>query len=197
MTTAGKAAAGLAMWGLAGIAAPQLAARVWTAGSLHPAHSPHVAPARAALVLGARVWADGRPSRFLRERVEVGALLFQRGLVERVILSGASDNREGLDETASMLRTALELGVPRDAIDLDPEGVDTGASARNAAHAGIGSVIVCSQEFHLPRAVALARLAGLEAQGAYPAVLARKHTLIGYARELPASWKAVRTVFIP
>lgn len=122
--------------------------------------------------------------------------MFQRGIVERVLLSGASVNREGLDETASMLRAALELGVPREAIDVDPDGVDTGASARNAAEAGLGSVIVCSQEFHLPRAVALARLVGLDAQGAYPPVLLRKHTLIGYARELPASWKAVRTMWL-
>ena len=188
-----RPAAVLAGASIASIAAPQFAARVWTAGSLHPAHSPALAPARAALVLGARVWADGRPSRFLRQRVEVGALLFQRGLVEAVILSGASVNREGLDETAAMLRTALDLGVPREVIELDPAGVDTGASARNAAAAGWGSVIVCSQEFHLPRAVALARLAGLEAQGAYPPVLLRKHSLIGYARELPASWKALRS----
>ncbi len=193
MTFPRRSAALLAGWGLASVAAPQVAARVWTAGAIHPAHSPRLAPARAAVVLGARVWEDGRPSRFLRQRVEAGALLFQRGLVETVVLSGASVNREGLDETASMLRTALELGVPREAIELDASGLDTGASARNAADAGWGSVIMCSQEFHLPRAVALARLAGLEAQGAYPPVLLRKHSLIGYVREVPASWKAVKT----
>ena len=37
----------------------------------------------------------------------------------------------------------------------------------------------------------VARRAGLEAQGAYPRVLAKPHTYLGYARELPASWKAL------
>ncbi len=175
--------------GAAVLALPQMAARVWTAREVHPASSPLLRPAEVALVLGARVWPDGRPSLFLRQRVEVGAELFHRGLVERVVLSGAGLNREGLNETASMRRAALALGVPDEALVLDPQGVNTAASMRRAA--GWDSVIVCSQEFHLPRAVALARLAGLDAQGAHPPVLARKHTVVGYVREVPATWKAL------
>lgn len=54
----------------------------------------------------------------------------------------------------------------------------------------LSSVIVCSQEFHLPRALWLCRSVGLDAQGAYPPVLIREHSAFGYARELPATWKA-------
>jgi vancomycin permeability regulator SanA len=178
--------------GLTALAAPQIAARVLTAGLIHPVGSGAFAPARAALVLGARVWEDGRPSLVLRQRVEVGAELFHRGLVERVVMSGAGQNLEGLDETAAMRDAALALGVPDAVIDLDPHGVDTGASARNAAD--LGSVIVCSQEFHLPRAVMLARIAGLDAQGAFPPLIAKPATFIGYGRELPATWKALAEV---
>lgn len=179
------ATAGLAV----AVAAPQIAARVLTAGALHPAATGDFAPARAALVLGARVWEDGRPSLILRQRVEAAALLFQRGLVERIVVSGAGYNLEGLDETEAMHRTALALGVPAAVLDRDPNGYDTGASARNASE--LGSVIVCSQEFHLPRAVMLARRAGLDAQGAYPPILAKPATFIGYGREVPATWKAL------
>jgi len=175
--------------GLALLAAPQIAARVLTAGAIAPAETGEFTHANVALVLGARVWEDGRPSLFLFQRVDAAAQLLARGFVDRVVVSGAGHNREGLDETASMLRTALSLGIPRDAIDVDRDGHHTAASAHNAAH--YGSVIVCSQEFHLPRAVMLARRAGLEAQGAYPRVLAKPHTYLGYARELPASWKAL------
>jgi vancomycin permeability regulator SanA len=181
--------------GLVALAAPQIAARVLTAGALHPVASEAFTPAHAALVLGARVWEDGRPSLVLRQRVEVGSELFHRGLVDRVLLSGAGENREGLDETAAMRSAALALGVPESVIDLDPHGVDTAASARNAA--GLGSVIVCSQEFHLPRAVMLARIAGLDAQGAFPPLIAKPATFIGYGRELPATWKALREVRRP
>jgi len=177
--------------GLALLAAPQAYARLRSAGDRHRPDSEALRPADAALVLGARVWPDGRPSRFLRERVETAATLYHRGLVPRLVLTGAGSNREGLDETEAMARTALGLGVPQEALVLDPSGHDTRASARNALHAlGLRSVIVCTQEFHLPRAMWLCASVGLESQGAHPELLARQHTAIGYARELPATWKA-------
>ncbi len=148
-------------------------------------------PADAALILGARVWADGRPSRFLRQRVEAGVALYEAGHVELLVLTGAGHNREGLDETEAMHRTARELGVPEEALLKDPHGYDTRESARNAWAVGINSAIVCSQEFHLPRAMWLCRSVGLDVQGAYPEVLTtRWHTYRGYIREVPATWKA-------
>ncbi|WP_296667545.1 YdcF family protein [Demequina sp.] len=173
------------------LAAPQVYARAITAGRRHRPDSDLLRPADAALVLGARVWPDGRPSRFLRERVETAATLYHRGLVPRLVLTGAGSNREGLDETDAMARTALRLGVPQEALVLDGSGHDTRASARNARESlGLTSVIVCTQEFHLPRAMWLCGSVGLATQGAHPAILARRHTAIGYARELPATWKA-------
>ena len=175
----------------AAVAAPQAYARLTTRGERARATSGDLRPADAALVLGARVWEDGRPSLFLRQRVEAGVALYERGLVPRLILTGAGSNREGLDETEAMWRTAVDLGVPEEALTRDPDGHDTRASALNARdRLGLSSVIVCSQEFHLPRAMWLCRSVGLEAQGAFPAVLPRQHTLLGYARELPATWKA-------
>ncbi len=172
------------------VAAPHLYFRARTSGATHGTGCPGIDTADAALVLGARVWEDGRPSRFLRERVEVGAALYHSGLVPTLLLSGAGVNREGLDETDAMKRTALALDVPEEALELDPEGYDTRLSARNAVARGYASVIVCSQEFHLPRAVWLAERAGLDAQGVHPRIALRGHTAIGYVRELAASWKA-------
>ncbi|MFW7414377.1 SanA/YdcF family protein [Demequina sp. SO4-18] len=172
-------------------AAPQLYARVTTHRDRGPAATGAFRPADAALVLGARVWEDGRPSLFLRQRVEAGVALYQRGLVPTLVLTGAGRNREGLDETAAMERTALDLGVPARDLVRDPSGHDTRASALNARDAlGLASVIVCSQEFHLPRAMWLCRSVGLVPQGAHPPVLVREHTAFGHAREVPASWKA-------
>ncbi len=185
-----SAALTLGVLGTLGVA-PQLAARAITWGDLHPAVDGNFTTADAALVLGARVWADGRPSLFLRQRVEAGVALYERGLVKRVILTGAQKNREGLDEVAAMHRTALELGVPATDLGVDPSGHDTRASALNARdRLQLSSVIVCSQEFHLPRALWLCRSVGLDAQGAYPPVLVRERSAFGYARELPATWKA-------
>lgn len=176
--------------------APSALARATSVGRIHPVASERLRPADAVLVLGARVWEDGRPSLFLRQRVEVGVALYKRRLVSRLIMSGAAHNREGLDETAVMARVAEEMGVPFDAIEMDGEGVNTYASARRAVSVvGLRSVIVASQEFHLPRALWLCRRMGLDAQGAYPPVLLREHTLVGYAREVPATAKAVLDVW--
>ncbi len=175
----------------AALAAPQVFARVSAVGALHPAASGDFRAADAALVLGARVWEDGRPSLFLRQRVEAGVALYERGLVPRLVMTGAGHNREGLDETEAMERTARELGVPSADIVRDPGGHDTRASALNARdNLGLASVVVCSQEFHLPRAMWLCRSVGLEVQGAFPPILAKPHTVLGYGRELPATWKA-------
>ncbi|MFV0285037.1 MAG: vancomycin high temperature exclusion protein [Demequina sp.] len=175
----------------ASLIAPQVYARLTALGALHPAATGGFRPADAALVLGARVWEDGRPSLFLRQRVEAGVALYERGVVARLVMTGAGHNREGLDETEAMVRTALELGVPAADIDRDPRGHDTRASALNARdNLGLASVVVCSQEFHLPRAMWLCRSVGLAVQGAFPEVLARPHTFIGYGREVPATWKA-------
>lgn len=183
-------AAGIVALGAA-LLAPQAYARATALGRQHPAATGTFRRADAALVLGARVWQDGRPSLFLRQRVEAGVALYERGLVSRLVLTGAGDNREGLDETAAMERTAQELGVPDHALDRDPGGHDTRASALNARdNLGLSSVVVCSQEFHLPRAMWLCRSVGLDVQGAYPPVLAKPHTFIGYGREIPATWKA-------
>lgn len=171
-------------------AAPALVMRASTAGRIHGAESARLEPAQAALVLGARVWPDGRPSRFLQERVEVGVRLYQRGLVSTLIMSGAGLNKEGLDEPAAMRSAARRLGVPDGDIVLDPHGWNTWASALGAVRLGVSSVIACSQEFHVPRAVWLCDRAGLAAQGAFAPVLPRRHTLLGYAREIPAAWKA-------
>lgn len=185
----GSAAVALATG--AALAGPQVFARARAAGDIHPMTSDAFRPADAALVLGARVWADGRPSRFLRQRVEAGVALYEAGHVELLILTGAGHNREGLDETEAMFRTARTLGVPADVLVKDPYGHDTRASALNAWGVGASSAIVCSQEFHLPRAMWLCRSVGLDVQGAYPPILwDRWHTTRGYLREVPATWKA-------
>lgn len=189
IAVAGIAAASVAV-------APSVLTRATSVGRIHPVGSSRLRPADAALVLGARVWEGGRPSLFLRQRVEVGVALYRSGLVSRLIMSGAASNREGLDETEVMARVAEEMGVPFDAVEEDGEGVNTYASARRAVSvAGVRSVIVASQEFHLPRALWLCRQVGLDAQGAYPPVLLREHTLTGYAREVPATAKAVLDVW--
>lgn len=186
LLAAGSAAAVLA------VATPALTARLATVGARHPIASGRFEKADAALVLGARVWPDGRASRFLRERIVTGVRLYRRGLVDVIIMSGAGKDSSGHGEPAVMRRVAEDAGVPPDAIIEDPLGVDTFSSCIRARDVyGMTSVIVATQEFHVPRAVWLCERLGLEAQGAYPPPILGEHTLRGHVREIGATGKAM------
>ena len=173
------------------VATPWAVVRVSTASSTHPAEA-SFARADAAVVLGARVYADGRPSRFLRERIEVGVRLYLDGTVDRLIMSGDGDDSSGFGEPSVMRQVAEDMGVPPEAIVEDPLGVDTYSSCVNARDTfGATSVIMVSQEFHVPRAVWVCDQIGLDAQGAYPPQRLTKSTVVGHVREVAADAKAM------
>lgn len=177
------------------VAAPWGYVRLATASAISPAGASGVPHADAALVLGARVYADGRPSRFLRERVETGVALYKAGTVDVIIMSGDGEDSSGFGEPAVMRRVAEDMGVPADAIIEDPLGLDTYSSCARASDVyGMNSVIVATQEFHLPRAVWLCGRAGLNAHGEHPEVRFTKSTVVGHIREVPAVAKAVMDV---
>lgn len=143
--------------------------------------------ADAALVLGARVYEDGTASPFLYERVATGVRLYQKGAVDRIIMSGDGEDSSGFGEPTVMRAIAEGMGVPLEAIVEDPLGVDTYASCVRARDEfGAASVIVATQEFHVSRATWLCERAGVETQGAYPPISLRKGTAIGNGREFAA-----------
>lgn len=133
------------------------------AGHLYPLDQVPYAPV--GLVLGAQVYPNGTPSRFLRARLDLALLLLQRGTVDRLLLSGDAQAPE-YDEPAAMRDHLLAAGAPGDRLDLDPGGLDTyDACVRARDVYGVRQVVVVTQSYHLPRAVGTARLIGLEAVG--------------------------------
>jgi len=121
--------------------------------------------ADAAVVLGARVYRDGRASDALADRVRTACDLYRAGLVPCLVMSGGpGDGRT--HETQAMRDMAISLGVPADAILLDPQGVSTEATARNTAELlrarGIDRVLAVSHFYHLPRVKFLFKRHGLD-----------------------------------
>ena len=59
---------------------------------------------------------------------------------------------------------------------------------------GVHEAVMVTQAFHLPRTIALARAAGIDAVGVGDRSMGarRRSTVIGYAREAGASIKALR-----
>ena len=118
-----------------------------------------------ALVLGAEVYADGQPSRYLQARLDVAHQLFTAGKVKAILVSGDNRTRH-YSETDGMRDYLIERGVPAKRIIGDRAGFDTYDSCVRAKQVfGVTKTIVVSQSYHLPRALATCRAIGLEAWG--------------------------------
>lgn len=134
-------------------------------GSTSPGEERTAPRAQAALLLGAQVYPDGRPSPMLRDRIRAAAALYRAGKVDKVLASGDHGQRS-YDEVNAMRRELVRLGVPDRDVFTDHAGFDTWDSVVRARKVfEVESALVVSQGFHLPRAVWLARRAGLDAHG--------------------------------
>ena len=101
----------------------------------------------------------------LADRLRVAAELHRSGRVDKVLVSG-DHGTPGYDEVNAMRRALVRAGVPERDVFTDHAGFDTWDSAVRAREVfEVRSALVVTQGFHLPRAVWLARRAGLEAHG--------------------------------
>ncbi|MEX1088271.1 MAG: YdcF family protein [Phycisphaeraceae bacterium] len=147
--------------------------------------------ADAAVVMGARAYADGRPSAALADRLATAVSLYHEGYVPRLIMSGGPGDG-AVHETQAMRNYAISLGVPAEAIDLDPQGLSTQATASNLTsddRFAAGRLLVVSHAYHLPRVKLAFQRTGHEV---YTVPAHERHTLrkMPYliAREVAAWW---------
>jgi vancomycin permeability regulator SanA len=133
------------------------------AGRIFPVTT--VPPAPAALVLGAQVKPDGTPSAFLAARLDLARQLYLAGKVKMILVSG--DNRaEEYDEPLAMRSYLMAAGIPQSNVIIDNGGIDTYSSCVRARDVfGVSDLIVVTQSYHLPRAVATCLRVGVNASG--------------------------------
>ena len=118
-----------------------------------------------ALILGARVWNNGEMSDIFRDRVKVGIELYKSGKVKKILVSGDHGRKE-YDEVNAAKKYILEKGIPGEDIFLDHAGFDTYDSMYRARDVFESeSIIIVTQDFHLPRAVYIANKLGHKAHG--------------------------------
>ena len=110
-------------------------------------------PAEAIVVFGARAYANGSPSLALWDRVQHGILLYREGVAPVLVMSG------GAHEVKTMKRLALEAGVPAEAIEEDPAGLNTHATVVNLEYR---RVVAVSHYYHLARIKMAATRWGVE-----------------------------------
>lgn len=137
---------------------------------------------RIAIVFGAGIYADGRLTAVLEDRMMTAIALYEQGKVDKILVSG--DNRTlEYDEPTAMLNFALAQGVAAADIQPDYAGWSTYDTCYRARHIfQVEEAIVITQAFHLPRAIFTCRQLDIAAVG----VAADRQS---YAR---ARWFAVR-----
>jgi vancomycin permeability regulator SanA len=121
--------------------------------------------ADAILVLGARVWDDGEPSAILKDRLRTGIAVYEAGASDRLIMSG-DHGQNDYDEVNAMKAFAVEQGVPSEAVFMDHAGFSTYESLYRARDIfQVKRVVIVSQQYHLYRALYIAKSLGLTAFG--------------------------------
>lgn len=106
------------------------------------------------IVPGNTIAANGTPSPRLQARLDEALKVFREHRAPLIFVSGGI-GREGFDEAVSMSNYLVKNGVPPTAIVKDSLGVDTFATAKNAADFmrlhNLKSAFVATQYFHVPR----------------------------------------------
>ena len=119
----------------------------------------------AILVLGAYVDPKGNLCNMLEDRMKYGLELYNKNKSSKMLLSG-DHGKNSYDEVNAMKKFAEERGVNKENIFLDHAGFSTYESmyrARDIFKAK--KILIVTQEYHLMRAVYIARKLGIEAYG--------------------------------
>jgi vancomycin permeability regulator SanA len=148
------------------------------------------------IVLGNRVFDGGVPSSELAARLETALALHRAGRAAKLVVSGLV--KGDYDEPHAMAAWLQARGVPAADIVLDRGGHRTAATMAGSVALGVRSALVVSQGYHLPRALFLARRAGIDAFGvaAETTRSGRLATFWGWLRETTARAEIVVEVTV-
>ena len=117
------------------------------------------------LVLGCLVNDGGVPSDMLHDRLRQSVELYKMGAAPKLLMSG-DHGRENYDEVDAMKIYAVGQGIASEHVFMDHAGFSTYESMYRAKEIfGVKKVIIVTQEYHLYRAVYIARSLGLDAYG--------------------------------
>jgi vancomycin permeability regulator SanA len=150
------------------------------------------------IVLGAGLRSDGSPSDMLADRLSVGISLLEKFPDAMLILTG-DNSGERYNEVAAMKKFATNHGVDEEKIIEDDCGFSTYESIYRAKNTfNVDKAIIVSQEYHLYRALYIARGLGIEAYGVESDYRTYQNQMKRELREILARFKDfVNTVLEP
>ena len=148
---------------------------------------PPVGEYDAIIVLGAQVKPDGVPSLQLQWRLDAAAQAWKdRSCL--IVVCGAQGSNEPAPEAHVMRDELVKQGVPAESILMDDKSFNTRQNIANSVKLlegrDVDHVRVVTSDYHLPRAMAIAEDAGLDASGlGSPTKLGRRFWLKNHGRE--------------
>ncbi len=117
------------------------------------------------IVLGCQVKPGGTPSHMLQDRLDRAIELYKAGVAPKLLMSGDHGTKE-YDEVHAMKNYAINAGVPSEDIFMDHAGFSTYESIYRAKEIfEAENVIIVTQEYHLYRALYIAKQFDLKANG--------------------------------
>ena len=125
-----------------------------------------VEAANVAIIFGAGLKRDGTPSDALRDRLIVGAQLYEAGKVKKILVSG--DNRFVTYSEPDAMRDVLvnDYKIPLEDIAVDYAGRRTYDTCVRAKELwGVDRAVLVTQDFHLPRAIWTCKQLDVESAG--------------------------------
>ena len=148
------------------------------------------------LVLGASVYSNNTPSPMLEDRLLKSLELYNEGVSKRLLMSG--DHREDdYNEVGVMKHYVVTNGALSKDVFMDHYGINTYESLYRAKHIfKVKKLIIVTQEYHLYRALYIAKKLDLEAYGVASDVIIYKDQKKRDIREFFARIKAFFTTSI-
>ncbi|WP_395352982.1 YdcF family protein [Variovorax sp. UC122_21] len=157
----------VAAWAVFGFGVVVYAA-AWTVvwqGAREALANPPQRAADAALVLGNRAYLRGKPNPCLTGRVDEGVALARAGLARELLFSGGVDSEDGRIEAEVMEQHARAVGhggpMRQERVSSSTR-LNLALSTPMLQAAGVRSVIVVSEPYHLWRVKRLARNSGFD-----------------------------------
>ena len=118
----------------------------------------------AILVLGAGI-KDGKPSLMLQERLDKALELYEKGVSDKILVSG-DHGSDSHDEVNVMKNYLIKKGIPSSNIFMDHAGFSTYESIVRAKEIfEVSSAVIVTQEYHLYRAIYIAKKYNLDVYG--------------------------------
>jgi uncharacterized SAM-binding protein YcdF (DUF218 family) len=160
---------------------------VWRAA--HTDEASRVSRADAILILGAAQY-GGDPSPVFRGRLDHGALLYERGFADHIIVLGAGQKGDATTEAQAGTDYLVGRGIPDESIIPSPRGRTTqesiAAAAKLMRNRELDSAFLVSDPWHNLRIRRMARDEGIDGYVSatwHSAAESQSTRLQGYARE--------------